>query len=96
MLSTATHKEGVQRVAPWLTTDANAYPAVVNGRIICLGGYEGGLPVSARHPRGGALSHCSAAFFASSAVWWMVHMRVHAVPTSLGSPGPTGGLGLLP
>ena len=29
-------KERVQRVAPWLTTDANAYPAVVNGRIIWL------------------------------------------------------------
>jgi uncharacterized protein len=26
-------KERVQRVAPWLTTDANAYPAVVDGRI---------------------------------------------------------------
>ena len=25
-------KERVQRVAPWLTTDANTYPAVVNGR----------------------------------------------------------------
>ena len=29
-------KERVQRVAPWLTTDANAYPAVVDGPIICL------------------------------------------------------------
>jgi uncharacterized membrane protein (UPF0182 family) len=29
-------KERVQRVAPWLTTDANAYPAVVNGRIVWI------------------------------------------------------------
>ena len=29
-------KERVQRVAPWLTTDANAYPAVVSGRIIWI------------------------------------------------------------
>lgn len=29
-------RERVQRVAPWLTTDANAYPAVVNGRIIWI------------------------------------------------------------
>lgn len=26
----------VQRVAPWLTTDANAYPAVVSGRIVWI------------------------------------------------------------
>ncbi|GAB7145332.1 UPF0182 family protein [Mycobacterium riyadhense] len=29
-------KERVQRVAPWLTTDTNAYPAVVNGRILWI------------------------------------------------------------
>lgn len=29
-------KDRVQRVAPWLTTDANAYPAVVNGRIVWI------------------------------------------------------------
>ncbi|ART71383.1 membrane protein [Mycobacterium dioxanotrophicus] len=29
-------KERVQRVAPWLTTDANAYPAVVHGRIVWI------------------------------------------------------------
>ena len=29
-------KERVHRVAPWLTTDANAYPAVVNGRIVWI------------------------------------------------------------
>jgi uncharacterized membrane protein (UPF0182 family) len=29
-------KERVQRVAPWLTTDGNAYPAVVNGRIVWI------------------------------------------------------------
>ena len=29
-------KERVQRVAPWLTTDANPYPAVVQGRIVWL------------------------------------------------------------
>ena len=29
-------KERVQRVAPWLTTDANAYPAVVDGRIVWI------------------------------------------------------------
>ncbi len=29
-------KDRVQRVAPWLTTDANAYPAVVSGRIVWI------------------------------------------------------------
>ena len=29
-------KERVQKVAPWLTTDANAYPAVVDGRIVWI------------------------------------------------------------
>ena len=29
-------KERVQKVAPWLTTDANAYPAVVNERIVWI------------------------------------------------------------
>lgn len=29
-------RERVQRVAPWLTTDNNAYPAVVNGRIVWI------------------------------------------------------------
>ncbi|MCV7153272.1 UPF0182 family protein [Mycolicibacterium pyrenivorans] len=29
-------KERVQRVAPWLTVDANAYPAVVDGRILWI------------------------------------------------------------
>ena len=29
-------KERVQRVAPWLTTDANTYPAVVDGRILWI------------------------------------------------------------
>jgi uncharacterized membrane protein (UPF0182 family) len=29
-------KERVQKVAPWLTTDANAYPAVVSGRIVWI------------------------------------------------------------
>jgi uncharacterized protein len=29
-------KERLQRVAPWLTTDANAYPAVVQGRILWI------------------------------------------------------------
>ncbi|CAA0098683.1 Uncharacterised protein [Mycolicibacterium vanbaalenii] len=29
-------KERVQRVAPWLTTDDNAYPAVVDGRILWI------------------------------------------------------------
>jgi uncharacterized protein len=29
-------KERVQRVAPWLTTDGNAYPAVVQGRIVWI------------------------------------------------------------
>ena len=29
-------KDRVQRVAPWLTTDGNAYPAVVNGRIVWI------------------------------------------------------------
>lgn len=29
-------KERVQLVAPWLTTDANAYPAVVSGRIVWI------------------------------------------------------------
>ena len=29
-------KDRVQRVAPWLTTDANAYPAVVGGRIVWI------------------------------------------------------------
>jgi uncharacterized membrane protein (UPF0182 family) len=29
-------KERVQRVAPWLTTDANSYPAVVDGRIVWI------------------------------------------------------------
>ncbi|SON62209.1 hypothetical protein MSIMFI_03730 [Mycobacterium simulans] len=29
-------KQRVQQVAPWLTTDTNAYPAVVNGRILWI------------------------------------------------------------
>lgn len=29
-------KDRVQRVAPWLTTDANAYPAAVSGRIVWI------------------------------------------------------------
>ncbi len=29
-------KERVQRVAPWLTVDSNAYPAVVSGRIVWI------------------------------------------------------------
>ncbi|WP_018601269.1 UPF0182 family protein [Mycobacterium sp. 155] len=29
-------KERVQRVAPWLTTDTNAYPAVVDGRVVWI------------------------------------------------------------
>ena len=29
-------KERVHRVAPWLTTDTNAYPAIVNGRIVWI------------------------------------------------------------
>ncbi|GAB3234447.1 UPF0182 family protein [Mycolicibacterium hippocampi] len=29
-------KERVQRVAPWLTTDGNAYPAVVDGRVLWI------------------------------------------------------------
>lgn len=29
-------KERVKRVAPWLTTDANSYPAVVDGRIVWI------------------------------------------------------------
>jgi uncharacterized membrane protein (UPF0182 family) len=29
-------KDRVQRVAPWLTIDSNAYPAVVNGRILWI------------------------------------------------------------
>ena len=29
-------KERVHQVAPWLTTDANAYPAAVNGRIVWI------------------------------------------------------------
>jgi len=29
-------KQRVQRVAPWLTTDTNAYPAVVSGRILWI------------------------------------------------------------
>lgn len=29
-------KERVQRVAPWLTTDDNPYPVVVNGRIVWI------------------------------------------------------------
>ncbi|WP_102144970.1 UPF0182 family protein [Mycobacterium hubeiense] len=29
-------RERVQRVAPWLTTDNNSYPAVVNGRIVWI------------------------------------------------------------
>lgn len=29
-------KERVQKVAPWLTTDGNAYPAVVGGRIVWI------------------------------------------------------------
>jgi uncharacterized protein len=29
-------KDRVQRVAPWLTTDGDAYPAVVNGRILWI------------------------------------------------------------
>ncbi|MBK7722769.1 MAG: UPF0182 family protein [Austwickia sp.] len=47
MLDYRTPKERVERVAPWLTLDGNAYPAVVNGRVLwILDGYT----TSANYP----------------------------------------------
>ncbi len=36
MLDYRTPRERVERVAPWLTLDGNAYPAVVNGRVLWI------------------------------------------------------------
>ena len=47
ILDHRTPRERVQRVAPWLTLDGNAYPAVVDGRVIwILDGYT----TSANYP----------------------------------------------
>ncbi len=47
MLDYRTPKERVERVAPWLTLDGNAYPAVVDGRVLwILDGYT----TSANYP----------------------------------------------
>jgi uncharacterized membrane protein (UPF0182 family) len=53
MLDYRTPKERVERVAPWLTLDGNAYPAIVDGRVVWI---VDGYTTTANYPNSGSAS----------------------------------------